>query len=170
MPKKRQLSDAIGPFERKSNLDHLHDSYAAASRLNDEARGFWEPGSSESDRWERACHDLEEYLNQVLSRKKGGDKLEDVLADFIHVFCHSEYRIVELLSSPEREADIPPSLEWLHVLFRAGIYGTIRTWLPRAQEEPAAIRLTINTTNGTVTEEYSEHTPWQILRKYRRFK
>lgn len=169
MPKKLQLTDAIGPFERRSNLDQLHDAHAAANRLRDEARRFWAEGTNEHDRWKRACQDLQKCLNKVPSRQKDGEKLEGVLADFIHVFCHSEYRIVELLSRPDREADIPPSQEWLHVIFRAGIYGIIRTWLPRGQQEPGIIKVTIDLMSGETTENW-EYTPWQTRRRYRKFK
>ena len=169
MPRKLQLHDAIGPFESRSNLEQLHDACAATNRLRDEAKGFWAGGTNEHNKWKRVCSDLQECLNKVQSRQKGGDKLKDVLADFIHVFCHSESRIVELLSSPDREADIPPSLEWLHVIFRAGIYGIIRTWLPRGKQEPGNVEVTIDVASGETTERW-EYTPWQTSRRYRKFK
>ena len=169
MPKKRQLHDAIGPFESRSNLEQLYNACAAADRLSGEASGFWAKGTDEHNKWERVCRDLEEFLNTVLSRKKDGQKLEDVLAKFIHVFCHSESRIVELLSRPDREADIPSSLEWLHVIFRAGIYGIIRTWLLRGQQEPGKIEVTIDVASEETTERW-EYTPWHTSRQYRKFK
>ena len=169
MPKKLQLHDAIGPFESRSNIEQLHDAHAAANRLKNEADRFWPEGTNDHNRWKRACDELQDCLNKVPSRQNAGDKLEDVLSDFIHEFGHSESRIVELLSRPDREADIRTSLEWLHIVFRAGIYGIIRTWLPRGRQEPGAVEVTIDVTRRKTTERW-EYTPWQASRKYRKFK
>ena len=58
-------------------------------------------------------------------RKESGDELQDVLSDFINAFCLSEHRIEEMLSRPDYESEIPSSQDWLHVIFRAAIYGII---------------------------------------------
>ena len=170
MAKKLQLHDAVGPFETKSNLDNLYDAHAATQRLESEADGFWKAGSKEHCRWIRACRDFQDALDTVRTRQKNGERVENVLADVINEFCHSEYRMVELLSSREREKDIKPTLEWLHVVFRAAIYGTVRTWLPRGQADPPSMKLTISLSSGQATEEYTDHTPWQILHKYKGYK
>lgn len=170
MPKQRQLHDFVGPFEAKSNLDNLYDAHAATQRLESEAAGFWESGSSERRRWNRACRAIEDTLDGVRLRHANGERVEDVLADLINAFCHSEYRMVELLSSRERETEIKTTLDWLHVVFRAAIYGTVRTWLPRGQADPPTMNLTISISSGQVTDEYTDYTPWQVMRRFKKYK
>ena len=169
MSKKLQLHDAIGPFESKSNMDQIHDAYAAAGRLRSEGERIWDAGSSDFDRWTQACNDLREHLNAVPRRKESGDELQDVLSDFINAFCLSEHRIEEMLSRPDYESEIPSSQDWLHVIFRAAIYGIIRTWLPRGRARPATLHVDVSRTSGEPTESM-KYIPWQIYPKYKKYK
>ena len=170
MGQKLQLHDVIGPFEAKSNLCHLSDAGGATRSLRFEVDRYWEPGSNEHTRWVRACDELLDVLNMVLCRRTAGENVEDVLASVIHTFCHSEYRMVELLSAPGLESKIEPTLQMLQVVFRAAIYGTLRTWIPRAEVLPPIVRVEIDLATGEVTNESVEYTEMRVPRKYRRFK
>ena len=166
---KLYLHDIVGPFEARSNLDHLHDACIATRKLRDDADRFWESGSDQHSRWVRACDELRDILNTVPSRKASCEKAEDALSSVIHAFCHSEYRMVELLSTPEHEVDIEPTLQWLQVVFRAAIYGTLRTWIPHAQVSPPIVKIEIDLATG-ITSECVEYTPMRIPHRYRRYK
>ena len=74
-----------------------------------------------------------------------------------------------MLSRPDYESEIPSSQDWLHVIFRAAIYGIIRTWLPRGRARPATLHVDVSRTSGEPTESM-KYIPWQIYPKYKKYK
>ena len=170
MGRKLQLHDALGPFESRSNLYHLSDAHGALHRLKSEAHRFWDKDSDQHRKWVRVCDDLLKVLNQIRCRKAKCQRLEDVLSDIINTFCHTEYRIEELLSNPTHEDELASAQDWLFLAFRAAVFGTVRTWLPRAQQDPAVVDVGISIESGQVVYESIHQTPWKAARKYRRHK
>ena len=79
--------------------------------------------------------------------------------------------MMQLLCSSDQKSDtaVESTLQFLQMIFRSAIYGTLRTWIPGAQDS-TLVRLTIDLNTGKVVEDCIDHTPQTVPRMYRKRK
>ena len=156
-------ADLLGPFNDKSISDLMRTAISATQRLRDDGRAVWGEGSDEDGKWRDSCHDLWKFLETVEMRRQQGQKLEEVLREFVCCFEHSEFRIRQLLFraagnrvDDQRREQIS---RWLAFLFRACMYAILAVWFDY-KRATATGHIHVNLSTGETREHWS-HKPMQ---------
>ena len=171
--KVHEEADHLGPFNKKSMSDLMRTAISATQRLRDDGREIWREGSDEDGKWRDSCHDLWKFLNTVEMNKHQGQKLEEVLRNFVCCFEHSEFRIRQLLfqtavnQADDRQRELVG--RWLAFIYRAGTYAILAVWFDYKRETTTG-HIHVNLSTGETREDWCHEPMPGPPRRHRRGK
>ena len=159
------IRNIVGPFDRLSLSHLLRNTRGMIERIRDDGRIYWKSDADAQKRWNRSCDDMINAMASAYSRRH--DPLEHVLRDTIHVYEHSERRLVEMMkASSIDESSWVPFLVWIEATFRAAIYAITAMWLDD-KHDLTTMTLEIDIGTGETTDDI-QYTPPTTPRKYRK--
>ena len=159
------LRNTIGPFDRKSLSQLMRNAQALIERIRDDGRTHWESDADAQKRWNRSCDDMNNAIASAHSRRN--DPLEHVLRDTIHVYEHSERRLIEMMkASSIDESYWVPFLIWIEGTFRAAVYAITAMRLDDKHDH-TTMTLEIDIGTGEIVDDI-QYTPPTTPRKHRK--
>ena len=153
----REEADHLSRFNDKSISDLMYTAISATQRLRDDGREIWGEGSDEDGKWRDSCHDLWKFVDTVQMSEHRGQKLEDVLREFVCCFEHSEFRIRQLLfrtagnQADDRQRE--QAGRWLAFIYRACTYAILAVWFDYKRETTTG-HIQVNLGTGETREHW----------------
>ena len=162
---------------------HAGNSQRVIERLGDDGRLFFSESSSEYNRWEESCNELNRISTLESRYKYDNDNnfyrpgaLFDIFREFIDMFERVEYNLYQLLQSESivkyhRSPSITDKCNfWLPTYYRFAIYAIISTFI-KDKTESRSLEIRLNLTTGEYSETWSAPPlPIKVPRRYRRMK
>lgn len=123
--------DIFDRLEDTTVSEQLYNAHAVIGRLRDNAYQYFEEGSTQFEKWDKECIDLDNHLRKFSRPLKKGEEVPIVLLEkFIVQFEHAERRLRQVLN----ENPIPECYQnsatfetdsWLNTLLRFAVYATL---------------------------------------------